>query len=234
MPGRSAARILGGLVMILGATLGGCVQKVRPVSTATVTLEAPTIDPATWSAIIKPVDATKIKGIDIAWMSALNEARPRNAQAIEKEGPLLDPAGALARPTPPPGTYRCRVVSLGSGATHRQKPFAQFKPFTCFVVVEDKLLVFMKATGTQLPGGRLWDDGDKRLVFLGAMAPRPGAAAPGYGSDHRQDRVAVVERVADFRWRMVTPWVTNGPTLEVMELVPDTPPAPLPLAVSTP
>ncbi len=231
----SAARNLAFLLVLGSGLLGGCATSLHrpaPGPKAIVTLEQADTDPNSWSGIITAADAQRLMHADAAWATGLKEAQPHHAADIAREGPLLDPAGGLPRPTPPPGTYRCRVVALGSGALHRGRAFQQFKPFTCFVVVEDKLLVFMKATGTQLPGGRLWEDGDKRLVFLGAMADKPGAAAPAYGTDPRRDRAGIVERVGDFRWRMVTPWVDHGPTVEVMELVPDTPPAPPPAATT--
>jgi hypothetical protein len=42
----------------------------------------------------------------------------------------------------------------------------------------------------------------------------------------------VVERVGDFRWRLVTPWQSKDARIEVMELVPNTPPPPAPDAAA--
>lgn len=206
-------------------TSGGCAH--RPVVAPKVVAEVlPPADPNSWTTLVTPADADRLKRIDAAWSAALAEARPRNGTAITREGALLDPAGALTRAVPSPGQYRCRVVALGRGADHRGPVFQAFKPQTCFVQAEEKLFVLMKATGSSLPGGRLWDDGDKRLIFLGAMADRPGAGAPAYGSNAVRDRAGVFERVGDFRWRLVTPWPAAGSTLEVMELVPEAPPPP--------
>jgi hypothetical protein len=206
---------------------GGCAHKRKPAPTASIVIEKPTVDPNSWQAIGVPDDADRIARIDAAWTSALAEARVRSGAEIKREGALLDPAGALTRVAPSPGQYRCRVITLGAGARHRGRSFQSFPPQTCFVQAEEKLLVLMKATGSTLPGGRLWEDGDKRMIFFGAMADKPGAGAPAYGSDPRRDRAGVLERVGDFRWRLVTPWQANGPTLEVMELVPEALP-PLP------
>ena len=166
--------------------------------------------------------------IDVAWADGLKESRARrHGGDIDKEGPLLDPAGALPRPALPPGTYRCRVIKLGFGNSGRGNAFQTFKPFTCFVSVEESLLVFIKATGSDLPAGRLWDDGDTRLVFLGATAAKPGVPAPAYGTQPQRDRSGVIERVGDFRWRLVSPWQSKDARIEVMELVPDTPAVPV-------
>lgn len=187
--------------------------------------------PTDWKQIATPTDRDRIDRIASAWATGLAEAQGRRHGAdIDGEGPLLDPAGALPRPAPPPGTYRCRVIKLGYGIVERQRTFQTFKPFTCFVSVEETLLVFIKATGTELPAGRLWDDSETRLIFLGAIAPKLGEPAPAYGEQPARDRSGVVERVGDFRWRLVSPWQSKDARIEVMELVPDTPP-PAPVGV---
>ncbi|MEP6784857.1 MAG: DUF4893 domain-containing protein [Sphingomonadales bacterium] len=214
--------------LVFALVVGGCTQRHVTSAASHSVVEVSPVDPNSWAAIATDDDADRLKRLDAAWASALAEARPRNATAITREGALLDPAGALTRAAPSPGQYRCRVVALGRGTDRRGPVFRAFKPQTCFVQAEEKLFVLMKATGTTLPGGRLWEDGDKRMIFLGAMADKPGAAAPAYGSDPRRDRAGVFERVGDFRWRLVTPWQVDGPTLEVMELVPETPPPPPP------
>lgn len=222
------------VLLVASLALAGCTKRhvtsvATTASAGTGIIAEPPVDPDSWKALATPEDEDRLHRIDAAWMSALAEARPRNAAAITREGALLDPAAALTRAAPSPGQYRCRVVTLGRGTRHRAPVFKAFPPQTCFVQAEEKLLVLMKATGSSLPGGRLWDDGDKRLVFLGAMAPKPGAGAPAYGSDARGDRAGVLERVGDFRWRLVTPWQADGPTIEVMELVPEAlPPVPTP------
>lgn len=216
------------------ATLVACadtpvVQGATAAAQVAPLAEAPAL-PSDWKAIATKADLDRIERIGAAWAEGLNEARAADFGAeIDKEGPLLDPAGALPRPAPPPGTYRCRIVKLGFGDVEADRAFQTFKPFTCFVSVEDALLVFIKANGTDLPAGRLWDDGDARLVFLGAMAPREGEPAPAYSTEPLRDRSGVVERVGDFRWRLVSPWQSKDARIEVMELVPDTP-APQPPA----
>ena len=221
---RSTAFIAVGLCV----GLGGCATKRPVASPASATVEPTAPDPDSWRAVATLTDVDRVQRIDAAWLMALGAARGRNGAAIAREGPLLASGAALPRAALPPGRYRCRVVALGRGAAPRGRTFAAFKPFTCFVQAEEKLLVLMKATGTQLPGGRLWQDGDTRMVFLGAMAPRAGAAAPSYGADPRRDRAGVVERVGEFRWRLVMPWLRQGPVIEVMELVPEVPPATVP------
>ncbi len=211
--------------------VSGCARTPSPrAAGAKVEVASPTDAsslPADWKQVATTADLDRIGRTGDAWAQGLKEARTRHHDAdIVREGPLLDPAAALPRPAPPPGTYHCRIVKLGFGITGRGRAFQSFKPFTCFLSVEASLLVFIKANGTDLPAGRLWDDGDTRLVFLGAMARRQGVAAPAYSTDPSRDRSGVVERVGDFRWRLVTPWQSKDARIEVMELIPDTPPPP--------
>lgn len=227
-----------GAVMLLAAGLAGCARTPPPQALGAVVEVAPAPDPGVlptdWKQVATKADLDRISRIDAAWTTGLAEARGgKYASDIEKEGSLLDPAAALPRPAMPPGTYRCRVIKLGFGTSGRRSAFQSFKPFTCFVSVEDSLLIFIKATGSDLPAGRLWEDGETRLVFLGATAAKLGAPALAYSADPARDRSGVVERVGDFRWRLVSPWQSKDARIDVMELVPDTPAAPVSAPTAT-
>ena len=219
-------------LLLLATSLLACARTPSPKAIGASVEVAPAPDPqglpTDWKQVATTTDLDRIGRIDVAWADGLKESRARrHGGDIDKEGPLLDPAGALPRPALPPGTYRCRVIKLGFGNSGRGNAFQTFKPFTCFVSVEESLLVFIKATGSDLPAGRLWDDGDTRLVFLGATAAKPGVPAPAYGTQPQRDRSGVIERVGDFRWRLVSPWQSKDARIEVMELVPDTPAVPV-------
>ncbi len=87
-------------------------------------------------------------------------------------------------------------------------------------------LSFTKQTGQNLPGGWLHPDTPGRLVFLGAVPPPGGKAAPLYGVHPAQDLAGVVERVSPFRWRLVLTRAGRGALLDIYELVPVTPAVP--------
>ena len=46
---------------------------------------------------------------------------------------------------------------------------------------------------------------------------------PAYGADPASNQVGVVERIGDFRWRMVMPGAQGQAKLDVLELLPDAP-----------
>jgi hypothetical protein len=210
------------LALLALASLAGCKSVHSASSVAIAAREAPR--PNDWRLIASEVDAGRIGAIGESWNAALADARVHGgAKAIDAEGALLDPKAALARPAPPPGVYHCRVVRIGLTEENRKKAWAAFKPFFCFVAVEGPLLTFTKGSGTHRPGGRLWDDGDTRMVFLGSVSAQPDGPLPAYGDNPMSNQVGVVERIGEFRWRMVIPGSTPEAKLDVMELLPDTP-----------
>ncbi|MBA3896288.1 MAG: DUF4893 domain-containing protein [Sphingomonadaceae bacterium] len=212
-------RALPAMFAIACAVLSGCMTKRTPPPGTSVSV-APVEEglPTAWRQVATAADIMRIDALGAAWTHGLAVARPGE---LAREAALLDPKSALTKPAPSPGAYRCRMIKLGASG---RRALQAFKPFFCFVGAEGALLTFAKASGTQRPAGRLWDDGDKRLVFLGAMALSPDAPPPAYGADVRRNRVGVVERIGDFRWRMTLLPQGGDAALDVIELVPNTPP----------
>ena len=99
--------------------------------------------------------------------------------------------------------------------------FRSFKPFFCYVEVEDDLLTVVKQTGTERPAGRLWeDDVPTRLVFLGSLALGEREQPKAYGADAKRDLAGVFERIGPMRFRLMMPWPKSGAKLDVYELTP--------------
>ena len=203
------------------ALLAGCETKpklppgVRPV----VEVEPPLTSNA-WLGLATQADEDRLARIDSAWQQALTEAGKSFGADIRKEGVLLKPRSALARPAPTPGSYNCRLIKLGQ-ATPKTRAYESFKPFFCYVEVEGDLLTIVKQTGSQRPAGRLWEDDDaSRLIFLGSLALASEDQPLAYGDDPRRDMAGVFERIAPFRWRLVIPWPQSTSKLDVFELTP--------------
>ena len=126
----------------------------------------------------------------------------------------------LPRPAPTPGSYNCRLIKLGK-ATAKSKAYESFKPFFCYVEVDDDLLTIVKQTGSQRPAGRLWEDDDPtRLIFLGSLALGDEQQPVAYSDDPKRDMAGVLERIAPFQWRLVIPWPQSTSKLDVFELTP--------------
>lgn len=175
-----------------------------------------------WRAVALADDVGKIDRLGEAWAEGLEAARSRGfARAIAASGPLLDPTVAEPRAAPPPGPYRCRLTRLGIGP--RGRLLTTFPSYYCHVVVEGPLLVFTKQDGMERPGGYLFDDGDGRLIFLGALARGDEPSPPAYGQQRDRDLIGAVERIGAMRYRIAMPRPRPGVSIDLIELVPIVP-----------
>jgi hypothetical protein len=198
--------------------LAAC-QTPRAAPRATVSLdleEAPA-----WQKVASPEDVAKLDAAPSAWTQALEDARRGGfSRQVRAEGDLLSPAAALPRAAPPPGSYSCRVIRLGK-TSPRGRAFVAHKPFFCHVGVNGEQLSITKQTGSQRPGGYLWDTDDtRRLVFLGTLALGTEDAPLAYGEDPARNMAGLFERYGDFRYRLVVPWPRQDSKLDVFELIP--------------
>lgn len=176
-----------------------------------------------WRAVALAADVERIERLAIAWEAGLSEARAADfAGRMAGLGATLEPAAALPRPTPPPGSWRCRVIRLGAGSQRRA--LTVYPAYFCHVGVEGALLSLTKQTGSERWGGYLFRDGEMRLVFLGTTMTHGDERAPAYGSDPARARAGIFERVGPMRYRLVLPGPRNGARLDVVELVPAPPP----------
>ena len=204
-----------GMIAFSGCTMP---RKARPTVTAVAAV--PTKSDR-WSGVASAADRARINRAALAWQQGLAEARARGfASDIRSEGKLLDSGSALSRPAPTPGSYSCRLVSLGRPA-RRGPAFEKFKPFFCYIDLEGDLFTIVKQTGSKRPAGRLWEDNNpSRLIFLGSLALGSKDEALAYGDDPRRDMAGLFERIAPFVWRLVIPFPQDGTKLQVFELTP--------------
>ena len=202
--------------------LGGCVKPTPPPVAVAVPIAAvPQTKADAWQRVASAADIDRIRRTGQAWTAALTDAKAHGFRgAVASEGDLLKPTAALARPAPTPGSYNCRLIKLGN--TTRRGPFYEkFKPFFCYVEVENNLLTIVKQTGSERPAGRLWeDDNPNRLVYLGSLALGDEQRPRAYGDDPKRDMAGVLERVSPFQWRLVIPWPRGTSKLDVIELTP--------------
>ena len=180
--------------------LSGCVKPAAPpVAVAVPVAAAPATRTEIWQRVASAADIDRIRRTSQAWNTALAEARARGFRsAVAAEGDLLKPGAALARPEPTPGSYNCRLIKLGS-INRRQPALEKFKPFFCYVEVENNLLTIVKQTGSERPAGRLWaDDNPYRLIFLGSLAQgddqKPRASASSSTAPSTTQRARILGR----------------------------------------
>lgn len=205
------------LLSLLAAA--GC-QTTTPPSPPEIVAEPPAAEG--WRAAIGEEDSDRLNRLADAWRDGLAEARNRGfTRQIAAEGELLTPDAALPRAALPPGSYRCRLIRLGTGP--RRAAFTAYPPYFCYVGVEDELLAFTKQTGSERPAGYVWTDTDTRGIFLGAMVLGNETAVRAYRQDAARDLAGVIERIGPFRYRLLLPWTRDGAKLDVLELIPAVP-----------
>lgn len=213
-------------IVALIALAGGCTTPTK-VHQARTVIVGPELKSAAWKAVVSAADEDRIERLGLAWYEGLADAKPKHGKEIADEDVLLKPRAGLAFPAPTPGSYNCRLDTLGS-TDHKTPEFQQFKPFFCYVQVDDQgRLTIVKQTGSRRPAGGLWEDDDpNRMIFLGSLALGDEKEPLAYGQDPSRDTAGVFERIAPFRWRLVIPWPSSGAKIEVFELTPvaDQPP----------
>lgn len=175
-----------------------------------------------WRQIVSTEDSGNLGRLDQAWRLGRAEAEDKGfAAEVEALGPLVDPmAGQSGRLQPPPGTYRCRTIKLGSKAGSTLA-YVAYPFFRCSVeLTPGGDLVLTKTTGSQRTRGLLYPDADNRLIFVGAQAWGDDETGfPTYGQQPVRDQVGVFERIGSARWRLVIPWPRQEAKLEILELV---------------
>lgn len=173
----------------------------------------------TWRSTATEDDRRRIREWREAWQAALDDARGEHSGEIAREGALLEPDAALPDPMPPAGDYSCRTIKVGT-PTDDLLTYVAYPAFRCRIRVEGDRVTFTKLNGSQRPIGRLFQDNDRRLIFLGTMQLGDENRAFRYGIDQERDLAGILERVGERRWRVVFPYPHFESLLDVIELTP--------------
>lgn len=212
------------MASVLAATLAGCATTPPPPPPPPPPSAPDAPGGAVlsdWRGIITAADRDRYQRRDAAWTLALQQAKRQVGSGdLAGLGDLIDPNAARPTVTPPVGNYRCRTVKLGSQGGEGGLGYVVYGWFACRIEQTPAGLKFSKLTGSQRPGGLLFPENDRQMIFLGSMALASEPAARSYGQRPERDMVAVVERIGDQRWRLVIPWPANESNLDLIELVP--------------
>jgi hypothetical protein len=175
---------------------------------------------SSWRDVATDHDRERVRKWRTAWVRALEEARGSgHGEEVAREGVLLQPDSALKPAAPPPGDYRCRVIKVGSQG-QGGLDFVAYPQFDCRIAAGAGAMDFVKLTGSQRPVGRLFADGERRLIFLGTMQLGDERGTLRYGHDRQRDMIGLLERIGERRWRLAFPYPAFESTLDVVELVP--------------
>lgn len=209
------------LILCAALALGACQTPRPPEQAAMITFDLP--DEENWAQVASTADVEKIVAVQDVWTEALDHAREKGfRRQVAEEGVLLEPDAAQPFPAPTPGFYSCRIIRFGDPSVRRQRAFTAYKSFFCYVGVNEDRLALTKDSGSERPGGYLWDDPDHRthMVFLGAVALNSETETPAYGDDPARDIIGLFERVDEYRFRLVMPRPRPESRLDVLEMIP--------------
>lgn len=204
-----------GLFLLALVSLGGCAPKVRPGAAQQVVVVPPGPEDL-WRNIASADDRARLEQLPARFGDLSRGIRAPQRYTVTIGRTLLDPAAAQPWVVPTPGVYRCRVVRLSGG--RGSTTVRSFRPFFCYVQADADSLALTKGTGSDRPGGRIFPDSARRMIFLGASAV--GNTMPAYDAAATTNRIGMLERIESFRWRLVLDRrQDNG--LDVLDLWPD-------------
>lgn len=205
-------------ILAAAAALTACASGTPPEIT-----RSPTMPRATkaWRDIATAMDRDRLRGWRDTFIKAVSAARAAgHADEIAREGALLNPDAALARPAIPNGRYRCRVTKLGA-KSEGLLDYIAYQAFACVVGRDGSLQRLDKLSGSQRYVGILFPNDAMRQVFLGTLVLGDELRAMQYGQDETRNVAGYVERIGDERWRLVMPQPHYESLTDVMELVPE-------------
>jgi hypothetical protein len=174
-----------------------------------------------WRSIATERDRARIRDWRTAWLEALRKGRAGgHSAAIAAEGVLLAPDAALDNVAPPPGDYRCRTIKIGA-RSEGLLDYVAYPAFRCRIGSQERVQDFTKLAGSQRPIGKLFPENGRRMIFLGTLQLGDEQGTLRYGHDSERAMAAVLERVADRRWRLVFPYPQFESLVDVIELIPE-------------
>ena len=173
-----------------------------------------------WRAIATQDDRERLRDWRDAFVAGLKAARAAgHADAIAREGALLEPDSALGGGAIPNGNYRCRMIKLGAKSPG-MLDYVSYPAFACRIRQERDLQGFAKLTGSQRHVGLIFPGDAMRQVLLGTLVLGDERRAMQYGRDRERDIAGFVERIGPNRWRILLPRPHFESQIDVMELVP--------------
>jgi hypothetical protein len=110
------------------------------------------------------------------------------------------------------GNWQCRTIKAGGlGA------LVIYDWFKCKVSDDGSGWMLRKTSGSQRTTGRLYDDGEKRAIYLGSLHYNDDPVKP-YGSDPEMDQIGYAFRTGPDGWRIEFPKPVHESVLDIIEL----------------
>jgi len=175
-------------------------------------LIAPVLADGVVQKLMTPADKMRLDKYDETRNVALAEAKNGGDAA---EFAALDTL--LAKPllsTPDfdlGGEWRCRTTKAGGLSS-----LVVYGWFNCTVSDDGSGWKLEKTSGSQRTTGRFYDDGDKRMIYLGSFSVAGDTPKP-YGSGPESDQVGYAFRTGPAEWRIEFPAPQYESKLDILE-----------------
>lgn len=109
------------------------------------------------------------------------------------------------------GNWQCRTIKTGG-----QLPLVIYGWFKCRVTDDGSGWKLEKISGSQRTTGRLYDESDRRLIYLGSQYVNEEKPKP-YGSGAETDQVGYAFRTGPKEWRIELPAPHYESKLDILE-----------------
>jgi len=161
--------------------------------------------------LMTPADEARLEKYEETRKAALAEARNGNAAEVAELDALLAKPLLSLPDFDLGGEWQCRTVKAGG-----LSPLVVYGWFKCKVSDDGSGWKLEKASGSQRTIGRFYDDGEKRMIYLGSFYVAADAPKP-YGSGPESDQVGYAFRTDPAEWRIEFPAPQYESKLDVLE-----------------
>lgn len=163
-------------------------------------------------SVITPADQQRLNSYAKTREAALGEARAGGGkQELAELDKLISASDMDFQGMDLTGEWQCRTLKVG-----KNLPLVVYGWFRCRVTDDGSGWQLEKLSGSQKTKGRFFDDGPKRLTYLGAGYVNDNAP-PTYGGGPQADQAGYAFRTGENAWRIEFPEPYYESKLDILE-----------------
>jgi hypothetical protein len=161
--------------------------------------------------LMTPADKARLEKYDGTRKAALEEAKGGKPDEVATLHALLAKPLLSTPDFDLGGDWQCRATKIGG-----LSPLVVYGWFKCRVSDDGSGWKLEKISGSQRTTGRFYDDGDKRMIYLGSFFVAGETPKP-YGSGPDSDQVGYAFRTGPAEWRIEFPAPRYESKLDILE-----------------
>lgn len=161
--------------------------------------------------LITPADRDKLEQYGETRQTALEEAKAGDPAEVKELDTLLAKPLLTTSDFDLSGDWRCRTIKAGGIAT-----LVIYDWFRCRVSDDGAGWKLDKLSGSQRTTGRFYDDGEKRMIYLGSLFIAGDTPKP-YASGRETDQVGYAFRTGPSEWRIEFPAPEYESKLDILQ-----------------